>query len=136
MKNDYVRVSTITFVLLGLFMLTMSFGLEFIFDDHVAGFLAGTATWSLAIILSAQRHVRLQYRRGFFAGSSFGLIMMVFNIAYLLVGARPHVFVPVAVVVLMLPAIAINVLLERILFTAEERLEIESQYSRTRAAGA
>lgn len=130
MKSEYLRASVVTCVLLGLFMFTMSLGLEFIFDDHVAGFLAAAATWSLPVFLSVQSHVRLPYRRGFFAGSSFGLVMMVFNIGYLIVGAKPHVFVPIAVMVLMLPAVAVNVLLERILFTAEERLEIESHHSR------
>jgi hypothetical protein len=130
MKSEYLRASVVTFVLLGIFMFTMSLGLEFVFDDHVAGLLAATATWCLPVLLSAQCRVRLLYRRGFFAGSSFGLVMMVFNIAYLIVGTKPHVFIPVAVIALMLPAVAINLLLERILFTAEERLEIESQNSR------
>ena len=130
MKNEYFRAVVVTNVLLGLFMLTMSFSLEFVFDDHVAGLLAATATWSIPILLGAQNHVRLPYRRGFFIGSAFGLVMMVMNIGYLVVGAKSHLFIPIAVVVLMLPAVAINVLLERILFTAEERLEIESHNSR------
>jgi hypothetical protein len=116
-------------------MLAMSYALEFVFDDHVAGLLAATATWSIPVFLSTPDHISLPYRRGFFAGSSFGLVMMTFNIGYLIVGAKPHVFIPIAIVVLTLPMLAISALLERILFTDEERLEIKSRTSqRTRVA--
>jgi hypothetical protein len=119
----------VTNLLLCVFMVAMSLALEFVFDEHVAGLLAASATWSLPIFLSSLDHISLAHRRRFFGGSSFALVMIIFNIAYLIVGAKPHVFVPIAVVVLMLPAIAINVLLERILFTDEERLEIKSHNS-------
>jgi hypothetical protein len=102
-------------------MLAMSYALEFAFDDHVAGLLAATATWSIPVFPSTLDHISLPYRRGFFGGSGFGLVMMDFNIAYLIVGAKPHVFIPIAAVVLMLPVFAINALLYRILFTDEER---------------
>jgi hypothetical protein len=128
MHNDYLRATVVTHVLLGFLYLTMYFGLGFVFDDHVAALLAATATWSVPVFLSAQTSypIRLPYRRGFLTGSSFGAVMMAFQVGYLIVGARSHVFVPIAVMVLMLPVFAINGLLERILFTAEERLEINS----------
>ena len=135
MKNKYYRAIVVTMVPLCFFMLTMSWALEFVFDGHVAGLLAGIATWSLSIILSTYDHVSLPYRRAFIGCSSFGFLMIVFNIAPLLVGATSHLLAPIVVAVMILPMIAINALLERILFTDEERLEIKSRSSqRTRVA--
>ena len=130
MQNEYTGTLVVTYVLLGFFYFTMYLGLGFVFDDHVAGLLAATATWSLPVFLSAQTiyPIRFPYRRRFFNGSSFGAVMMIFQIPYLVVGARPHVFVPIVVVVLMLPVLAITALLERILFTDEERQEIKSHH--------
>jgi hypothetical protein len=129
MKNEYYRAIVVTMAPLGFFMLAMSWALEFAFDDHVAGLLAASATCSLPIFLSSQDHISLPYRRAFFGGSCFGLFMIVLNVAYLIVGAKSHLFVPIAVVVLILPELAIIALLERILFTDEERLEIQSRTS-------
>jgi hypothetical protein len=129
MKNEYYGALVVTNLLLCVFMFAMSLALEFVLDDHVAGLLAASATWSLPIFLSSLGHIRLTYRRGFFASSSFGLVMIVFNTGYLIVGAKSHLLMPIAVVVLMLPAIAINALVQRILFTDEERLEIKSRNS-------
>jgi hypothetical protein len=97
-----------------------------VFEDHVAALLAAIAAWSLAVFL-ATYPLRLPYRRGFCGGSSFGAVMIAFQAGYLIVGAKPHVLVPIAVIVLMLPALAVTALLERILFTDEERQEIKSQ---------
>jgi hypothetical protein len=126
MSNGYFRAALLTNVLLALFYLTMKFGLGFGFDGNVAGVLAAAATWSLPVLLGTQTTypIGLPYRHGLLGGSSFALVMMIFSIALLIVGAKSHVWVPIVVVVLMLPAIAINVLLERIFLTAEERLEI------------
>jgi hypothetical protein len=129
MKHEYFRTSAITIVLLGFFCFAMSLSLEFIFDEHIAGLLAAIATWSLPVFLSTLP-IHLKYRRGFLSGSSIGAVMTVIQTASLVVGAKSHVFIPIAAVILMLPAITITVLLERILFTAEERLEIKSRYSR------
>jgi hypothetical protein len=56
--------------------------------------------------------------------------MMVVQSASLIVGAKPHVFIPIVAVVLMLPALAITMLLGRILLTAEEHQAIKSRNSR------
>jgi len=136
MKNEHpFRTSLVINALLFAFMLAMSWALEFVFDDHVAGLLAASATWSVPIFLSSQDQISLPYRRAFFGGSGFGLVMIIFNIAPLLVGARSHLLTPISVAVLILPMIAINALLERIVFTDAERQEIKSRASeRTRVA--
>jgi hypothetical protein len=126
MKNEYSRAIVVTGVLLGLFYFTMYFGLGFVFEGHVAALLAAIAAWSLAVFL-ATYPLRLPYRRGFCGGSNIGAVMMAFAIGHLIVGAKPHVLVPIAIMVLMLPVLAIGTLLERILFTDEERQEIKSQ---------
>jgi len=64
----------------------------------------------------------------------FCLATLVFNVAPLLVGTKP-LLTPIAVAILVLPMMAINALLERIVFTGAERLEIRSRRSeRTRVA--
>ena len=135
MQNNSLRTSIVTNVLLACLMLAMSWALGFVFDDHVAGLLAAIATWSVPIFLSSQEQISLPYRRAFFGGSGFGLVMIIFSIAPFLVGARSHLLTPIAVAVLILPMIAINALLERIVFSDAERQEIKSHApERTRVA--
>jgi hypothetical protein len=63
------------------------------------------------------------------------LVIIVFTIGPLLIESKSHLFVPIAVAALILPMIAINALLERIVFTDAERLEIRARRSeRTRVA--
>jgi hypothetical protein len=128
-----LTLSIVTSTLLCVFMLAMSWGLGLVFDEHVAGLLAASTTWSLAIILSLQDHISLPRRRTFLGGSGFGLVMIVFNVAPLLVGTKSHLLIPIAVAVLIPPMLAIHALLERIVFTDGERREIKSSASqRTR----
>jgi hypothetical protein len=135
MKNEYSRAIVIIMVPLGFFMLAMSWALGFFFSEHVAGLLAASATWSIPVFLASQDHISLTYRRTFLQLSSFGLVMIVFNIAYLIGEAKPHLLFLIAVAVLTLPMLAIHALLERIVFTDEERQEIKSLRSqRTRVA--
>jgi hypothetical protein len=110
-------------------------GPRIFFSEHVAGLLAASATWSIPVFLASQDHISLTYRRTFLQLSSFGLVMIVFNIAYLIGEAKPHLLFLIAVAVLTLPMLAIHALLERIVFTDEERQEIKSLRSqRTRVA--
>jgi hypothetical protein len=125
MRDDYLRATVITNVLLGLLYFAMRFGFGFVFVDNIAGLLAAIATWSLPVILSGQQRIRLRYRHVFWNGSCFGAVVMAITIAFVIPGGNSHGAKNVlAYVILTLPAIAINLLLERILFTAEERLEI------------
>jgi hypothetical protein len=132
MRNEYSRALIVIMTVVGLFDLAMSFGLGLFLDDNVAGLLAATACWSVPVLLLAQttHPLRLPYRHGLLAASGFAATMMAFNLAPLIVGAKPHVFIPIVVTVLMLPSVAISALLQRMLFTAEERLEMRSHYSR------
>ena len=140
MTDEHPRPSVLTVsiainMLLAAFLIAMSWALEFVFDEHVAGLLAASATWSVPIFLSSQDQISLRYRSAFFGGSGFILFIIIVNVANLIVGAKSHLFVPIVVAVLMLPMIAINALLERIVFTDEERLLMKSRASqRTRVA--
>jgi hypothetical protein len=129
MKDEYTRALVVTFVLLGVFFFAMTFAFGFIFDNNVAGLLAAATTWSLPVLLSAQA-TRLPYRYGFWSSASFGGLTMAITIASVIGGPSRHGFNIPAFMILMLPATAIHVLLERMLFTAEERLEIKSRHSR------
>jgi hypothetical protein len=129
MKDEYARAIVGTTVLLGFFYFAMSFGLGFVFDDNVAGLLAAAATWFLPVLLGAQA-IRLPYRYGIWSASFFGGLTMALTIASVIGGPNSHGVNILAFVILMLPATAVHGLLERILFTAEERLEIKSRHSR------
>ena len=130
-----LRITLVTNVLLASFMLAMLWALGLIFDSHVAGLLTASMTWSIPIYLSSLDQISLRYRRAFYDSSGFVLIMIVLNIAPLLVEAKSHLFVPIALAALIFPLIAINALMERIVFTDAERLEIRARKSeRTRFA--
>jgi hypothetical protein len=124
MKNDYFRVLLTINVLLALFMIAVGLGLEFLLDEHIAWLLAAIATLSISVFASTLTPVRLSYRYAFLGASGFSLVMMVFHIAPLIVGAKPHVYIPVVILVLMLPCFAINALLQRILLSDEDRHEL------------
>ena len=124
-RKSYFILSAV-YVGLYLFML---YGLAFLFDENVAGLLAAAATWSLAVLGSVWGS-QLSWRYGFYQVSSLPVLMAVFHFAPLVVGAKPHVLVPIVVVVLMLPMLAITTLLERIVFSEEERRQITEEHLR------
>jgi hypothetical protein len=121
-RKSYLILSA---VCIGLY-LSMLYGLAFLFDENVAGLLAAAATWSLAVLGSVWGS-QLSWRYGFYRVSSLPVLMAVFHLAPLVVGAKPHVLVPIVVVVLVLPMLAITTLLERIVFSEEERRQITEE---------
>jgi hypothetical protein len=129
MKNEYSRKVFVTTALFGVFWLTMNFGLGLVFDGHFARLLAAAATWSVAVFLLALPIRGLPYRRGFWGGSNFAGVMMAFAIASVIAAANSHGAYAVAAIILTLPVAAMNVLLDRMLFTDEERLEINKHSS-------
>lgn len=93
------------------------------FPEAIAILLAGVATWSLCVLVLAAGDLRLAYRYGVFKGSIFALVAAPLGGARLISGDNSVASFAIVFLILLLGGLAVNMLVQRGMFTAAERNE-------------